>query len=73
MARPVHRPFHMAEHDRRGSAEPHLCAVLITSSHSPGLDLVGAQGGADFIVENLRGRSRQRSEADALQLGQKFL
>ena len=49
---------------------PTAWAVRCASSHSLGVDLVGAQHGADLVVEDLCGGAGQRAEAGVLEPGQ---
>ena len=70
MARPVHRPVDVAEHDGRGRAQADRVRGLHDVEPLGGLDLVRADDGAHLVVEDLGGRAGQRAEAGALELGQ---
>ena len=60
----------VAVHDGRGGAEAHAVRRFHHLQPLRRVDLVRADHGAHFVVENLRRGARQRVEAGFLQLGQ---
>ena len=70
VARPMHRPVDMAEHDRRRRAQ----ADAVRGAHDleplVGRDLVGAEDVAHLVVEHLGRGAGQAAEAGVAQLGQ---
>ena len=73
VARDVDRALDMAEHDRRGRAEPDAVRGAHYLEPLLRVDLVGAEDGAYLVVEDLRSRAGQTAEPGLLQLAQVVL
>ena len=73
VARDVDRALDMAEHDRRGRAEPDAVCGAHHLEPLLGVDLVGAEHGAHFVVKDLGGGAREAAEPGLLQLAQVVL
>ena len=65
--RPVPGRLDMAEHDRGGRAQAEPMRGCAHASHCAVFTLSGQMIGADLVVEDLRGRARQRAEPAVLQ------
>ena len=70
VTRPVHRPFHVAKHDRGRGPEAERVRLADHLQPLRGVELVRADHCADLVVENFRGSSRQRGKSCRLQLAQ---
>ncbi len=71
MPRPVLVAVDMTVHDRDRAAQPDAMRRLHDLEPLPGLDLVGADHGADLVVEDLGRGAGQGAEPGLLQLAQK--
>ena len=72
MTGPVYRFVHMAEHDCRGRSDSEAVRRFHDLKPLPGIDLVGAEDGANLVVENFRRCSRQGSETGVFEAGKKL-
>ena len=70
MPRPGNRALDMAVHNGRSRAQPLVVGGLDGRHPFRGVDLVGADDGANFVVQNFRRRARQRAKAGLFQTGQ---
>ena len=72
MTGPVYRSVHMAEHDGRGRTDSETVCRFHDLKPLPGIDLVGAEDGANLVVENFRRCSRQGSETGVFEAAEKL-
>ena len=63
----------MSKHDRGRAADAQPVCRPHHLEPGLGVDLVGAKNGANLIVEDFRGRTRQRAEAGSLERGKEVV
>src|SRR5271166_6045557 len=71
MPRPMSISVDVAEHDRSGCPDAKTMCRLDHLKPLRGIDLIGANDGADLIVQDLGSGTRQRSETRFLQAREK--
>ena len=72
VSRPVHRAFHMSEHDGGGGAQARRVGIAHHIEPLAGFQFIHADHSPYVVIKDLRGRSRQRAQARGFQLKQEF-